>query len=369
MLSRREVLAPLAFGAIGSAARALSFPAATASLRGLGCSAAASGQIYGCATSTYQVRDSDFGSALVREAKILVPEYEMKRGVLEPQPGTYNFAASDALLQFARAKGLLFRGHTLVWHKANPPWLEDALTGGKDDLLTKYIQTVAARYRGQLHSWDVVNEAIAPGSPGDLRQSAWLKAFGSDYIDLAFQAAREADPAALLVYNDQGCEGGAAENEAFRAATLNFLERAIARRVPIEVYGMQSHLQAFGPALDQRKLRDLLEQVKALGLRILVTEHDVDDGGGPLDPRVRDQAVADASRRFLEVVLDNSATLGVLTWGLSDRFLDFPGWRAALKGYSPRMLPLDANLVRKPLWSAIAASFAGRQPFINPPRT
>jgi hypothetical protein len=55
----------------------------------------------------------------------------------------------------------------------------------------------------------------------------------------------------------------------------------------------------------------------------------------------------------------------VLTWGLSDRFLDPPGWKAALKGYSPRMLPLDAAFARKPMWAAMAASFAAANG--NPP--
>ena len=69
----------------------------------------------------------------------------------------------------------------------------------------------------------------------------------------------------------------------------------------------------------------------------------MDDDGGPSDIAARDQAVADASRRFLEVVLDNSATKAVLTWGLSDRFLKSSGWRETLSGYSPRTLPLDAG--------------------------
>jgi endo-1,4-beta-xylanase len=111
--------------------------------------------------------------------------------------------------------------------------------------------------------------------------------------------------------------------------------------------------------VDQRKLRVFVDALKALGLKLLITEHDVDDSGGPLDIAVRDRAVADASRRFLDAVLDSDATIAVLTWGLSDRFLDPPSWKAALKGYSPRMLPLDAAFAHKPMWAAMAASFAG----------
>jgi endo-1,4-beta-xylanase len=364
MLTRRAIIEPLAVGGAAAAfgARALSPAMERDAPPGpaLGTLASTRGFLYGSATSTFQLRKADFADVLAREARILVAEYEMKRSSIQPQAGTYNFAPADALLRFAQDHRMAMRGHTLLWHKSNPPWLEDALQSPrKEAVLAGYIETLAARYRGQMHSWDVVNEALAPGGgrSDGLRDTLWLKAFGPSYIDLAFHAARSADPGALLVYNDEGCEGGFAVHERFRAATLDFLERAIARGVPIGAYGMQGHLQAFGPKIDQAKLRDFLARLKALGLRILVTEHDVDDSGGTLDVAARDRAVADTSRRFLDVVLDSGATIAVLTWGLSDRFLDFPGMRAAMMGYSPRTLPLDAALARKPMWQAMARTF------------
>jgi len=93
-------------------------------------------------------------------------------------------------------------------------------------------------------------------------------------------------------------------------------------------------------------------------LKILVTEHDVDDSGGPLDIATRDAAVADASRRFLDVMLAEPSLIAVLTWGLSDKFLDAPGWRDKLIGRYPRMLPLDSDYRRKPMWTALARAFA-----------
>jgi endo-1,4-beta-xylanase len=211
-----------------------------------------------------------------------------------------------------------------------------------------------------MHSWDVVNEIMAPkdGRIDCLRNDFWMKAFGPGYIDTAFFAARAADPHALLVYNDWGCEAGAPENDRFRAATLEFLEAAIARRVPIDALGLQGHLSAFGPQVDQTKLRKFLDDVKSLGLRILVTEHDVDDSGGTSDIAARDAAVADASRRFLDVAVANDATTEILTWGLSDRYIDPIGVRAALFGTSPRKLPLDAHMGRKPMWRAMAQAFS-----------
>jgi endo-1,4-beta-xylanase len=203
----------------------------------------------------------------------------------------------------------------------------------------------------------VVNEAIFPddGRPDGLRNCAWLKRFGPEYIELAFHVAKQADPDALLVYNDWGCEGGEAWNDRFRAATLKLLARAKRSGVPVEGLGLQGHLNAFGPPVDQKKLRVFLDEVRAMGLAILVTELDVDETKAPLDLTARDRAVADATQRFLDVVLDNPATCAVLSWGLSDRYLHKPdGLRAALSGYSPRKLPLDADLTRKPMWRAIS---------------
>jgi endo-1,4-beta-xylanase len=355
MLSKRAFV-----GSLGAAVLATGAGASVRADATLRERARARGIVYGTAAATYQLRDGEFAGALAREAGMLVPEYELKRGVIEPARGTYDFSGTDALLAFARVHDMQFRGHTLVWHHRNPDWLEPALASSRDPaLLTDYIAAVAGHYRGRMQSWDVVNEALAPkdGRRDGMRETVWLKAFGPSYIDDAYHAARAADPGAMLVYNDYGCEG--AENDRFRAVTLDFLEKAKARGVPIDALGLQGHLAAFGAQVDQNKLALFLQEVRALGLKILVTEHDVSDEGGPSDWASRDRAVADASRRFLDVVLDCDATVAVLTWGLSDRFLKPEGLKAQLFGDAPRSLPLDAQLARTPLWHALADAITG----------
>ena len=345
---------------LGAAASAAAHPA-FAKDQGLRDIAARKNIVYGAAAATYELKNPAFQSALLREAAMLVPEYEMKRDALEPVPGRFDFSAADALVEFAQARGLKMRGHALLWYHSNPPWLEEAvLSSRKENLIADYIARVAGHYRGRMHSWDVVNEILKPsdGRTDNLRNDFWMKAFGPSYIEIAFHAARAADPKALLVYNDWGCELAGADHDRFRAATLKFLDSAIARRVPIDALGLQGHLAAFGARVDQEALRKFLADVKALGLRILVTEHDVDDRGGPSDIVTRDRAVADASRRFLDVVADNPATAAVLTWGLSDLFIDPAGVDAALTGFLARMLPLDRAMKRKPMWKAMAKAFA-----------
>ena len=110
--------------------------------------------------------------------------------------------------------------------------------------------------------------------------------------------------------------------------------------------------------MNQRKLRAFLDEIAARKLAILVTELDVDDDGGPRDAAMRDRAVADEARRFLDVALDNPATRTVLTWGLTDRYLDPPqSWRLKLSGWKARRLPYDSELQPKPLHAALAQAF------------
>lgn len=362
-MKRRAFLAGAAALSLAGTARAgLLRPAFDRDLS-LRAAARGAGRLYGCATSNYALAEPDLRAAVLREAGILVAEYEMKRNAIEPERGHYDFAPADKLVRFARAHGLKFRGHTLVWYHSNPPWLEQAVrTSRKEALFTDYITRMMTRYRGRMRSWDVVNEIIHPqdGRSDGLRKSFWLETFGPSYIDTAFHAAREADPAAQLVYNDWGCEQAGAFHDRFRADTLKLLEGLKARNVPIDALGMQGHLKAFGPAIDQRALARFLDDVKAMGLRILVTEHDVNDRGGSLEIGARDRAVADASARFLDVVLDNDAVDAVLTWGLSDRLLRSPSLKLEMLGYRPRMLPLDDNLHRTAMWRAMVRAFSVR---------
>ncbi|HEY4275844.1 MAG TPA: endo-1,4-beta-xylanase [Rhizomicrobium sp.] len=352
MITRRAALA------LGAAAIATPAWAREESLRGL---AASKGILFGSAAASYEWKDPDFPPLLAREAAILVPEYEMKRDVLQPARGSYDFSGCDALMDFAQKRGLMMRGHPLVWHESNPPWLEAAVRQSRDArLLTDPVTRIMRHYRGRMHSYDVVNEALVPPDEGatGLRPSFWREVFGPEYLDMAFHVAHEADPKPLLVYNDFGCEAGLPANDRFRKNTLTLLDRLLKRGVPVQGLGIQGHLTAFGPKTDQRKLRDFLAEIAARNLTILITELDVDDDGGPRDAAIRDRAAADEARRFLDVALDNSAVRTVLTWGLSDRYLDPPqSWRLRLSGWRGRRLPYDAAFQPKPLREALAQAF------------
>jgi endo-1,4-beta-xylanase len=178
-------------------------------------------------------------------------------------------------------------------------------------------------------------------------------------VDLAFTLLHEADPAAAGVWNENDLELDADWIAPRRAMVLRTLEGMVRRGVPIRRLGLQGHLYAKHP-LNQEVLRRFLEDVAALGLAIEVTELDVNDRDFPADLTVRDRAVSDLARRFLDVVLDEPATLNVLTWDITNAntWLNTNPQRRRADGLMQRALPLDEKMARTPLWAAMDKAFS-----------
>lgn len=327
--------------------------------------AAAKGLIYGASCLYRELSlDAEFAARFVQECGILVPAWELKWSTpykpLRPSPDEFDFNAADWMVKFAQTHGLLLRGHTLVWHEALPPWFKGTVNRqNAEQFLVKHIKTVVERYAGQMHSWDVVNEAIEPtdGRSDGLRATPWLEFLGPDYIDLAFRVAAKAEPKALLVYNDYGLEYDTPKDEAKRTAVLRLLESLKSRGTPIHALGLQAHLWGNETRFNPKKLRAFLSNVASLGLKILITEMDVIDKRLPLDVVVRDRIVARAYEDYLSVVLDEPAVIAVLTWGLSDQYTWLSYYQPRADGASVRPLPLNAQLKRKLAWNAISHAF------------
>lgn len=299
---------------------------------------------------------------------ILVPEGELKWRALRPAADKFDFAASDALFDFAAHHHMLVRGHTFVWHNSVPDWLQGkASEYDVRQLLVNHIRTVAGRYRGRVHSWDVVNEAILPkdGQPNGLRKSFWYDAIGPDYIELAFRTAREADPHAKLTYNDYGVEYDSDEDAERRALILALVRRLRKRNVPLDAVGIQSHIKAGSPYKIGKGLSDYIESLHAMGLEVYLTELDVNEDDLPYDDvQRRDEAVAETYGQFLDVALANPAVKLVLTWGVSDRrtwLNDGPTHHRKQPNRPQRSLPFDSE------YRPVKAFFAMRDSFDRRP--
>ena len=278
----------------------------------------------------------------------------------------------DANLMIALAAGLKLTGAHLLWYLRTPPWLETLSRPQAEQAMAAHIQRLAGSYRGHCFSWNVVNEAIEPpqgGRDGLRMTSVLMRALGPEFFEPAFRAARTADPGALLLYNESDLELAAPDQEARRTALFHLLDRLQKAGAPIDGVGLQSHLKwARFDQFNEGVYRRFLHEIAARGLKIVITELDVDDRGAPADPELRDKSVAGIYERFLAVALDEPAVAALVTWGLSDAY----SWYDL--GYFPefarpdhlpqRPLLFDAELRPKPAFHAVlsALQHAPRRP-------
>ena len=302
------------------------------------------------------------------QTNILVAENQMKWAGLRPTPETFDFALADRLMRFAALSGDRVRGHNLCWHEALPAWFKTTAT--KDNarkLLVEHIQTVAGRYRGQIHSWDVVNEAVNPkdGRADGLRNSPWLELVGPDYIELAFQTAGTADPAAMLTYNEYDIELDTPEQVEKRGQVMLLLRRMKARGIPIHAVGVQSHLKADGPQ-PGAGLVAFIRQAAKLGLEVFVTEMDVNTRAIEGSPEAQDAAVARVYRDYLGMVLAEPNVPIALTWGITSAHSwlneSKQPWAKRADGVRQRPLPFDDDLRPTPAFKAIRDAIDAARP-------
>lgn len=306
------------------------------------------GILTGCAVDVALLRqDATYRSLLGEQYDILVGENCMKFGPTQPEAERYSFTDSDELMKFADEHGMKVRGHNFVWHEGLPGWF--AGTATKENarkIMTDHIMTVGGRYKGRMQSWDVVNEAIwiADGRPDGLRSSSpWFELLGPEYLELAYRTAREADPKALLTYNEYGIEGDGEQDSRKRAATIELLRRLKAANVPLDALGVQSHLTT-KPVGYGKGAQELMDAAKQMGLKVFITELDVaDDSTDADDAAARDKAVAEVYREYLREMLRGPEVKAVLTWGASDghTWLQGEKWRKKHPERKQRPLPFD----------------------------
>jgi endo-1,4-beta-xylanase len=176
-------------------------------------------------------------------------------------------------------------------------------------VLRDYIHTVVGHFRGRVAQWDVVNEAIDPGT-NLRRQSLFQRVIGPDYVALAFRWAHEADPKAQLFYNDYG----AATPGPHYQAVLRMVHNLRAQGVPIHGVGLQMHLDSDRPTY--RNLVTTLHGYAGLGLKVELTEMDMQ-----LPLPISATALTQQGQAFARMTagcLAVSACTGVTFWGVDD---------------------------------------------------
>lgn len=282
----------------------------------------------------------------------------MKPERIHPQEENWEFSQADALVEWGQQNKMSIHGHTLIWHAQTPNWFFE---GGDSETIEqrmkRHIETTVGRYRGKLQSWDVVNEAINDGGDAEtaktehLRNSKWLQALGPEFLTLAFQYAREADPDAVLYYNDYNIESGPKH-----ASSMVLLKRLLAEGAPIDAVGIQGHWRSGRVPFED--IEKAISDYASLGLKVGITELDVtirgESGGqfgsrrpGGSSPPSLDELNAQAedyAKLFAIFQRHRDAIERVTFWGLNDRRT----WR-----WGQHPLLFDANNHPKPAYARI----------------
>ena len=287
------------------------------------------------------------GELIKQHFSTLTCENMMKPEHLLPERGRFTFEEADKLLDYALQNSMKMRGHALVWHNQTPGWFFE---GGRDAVLAnlkEFIRTVVGRYKGKVFCWDALNEVLVDSSGGFLRKTPYLEIIGEEYIDIALQTAHDADPDALLFYNEYNeCEPEK------RDRIVTFVKGLKERGLPIHGIGMQAHWYNSNPDLDE--IRAAIEQYAALGMIVHVTELELSvfdwedhrtDLKEPLPGMLEKQAerygeIFELFREYKDVVRC------VTTWGVADDYTwldDFPQ-----KGRKNWPLLFDVNHRSKP---------------------
>jgi endo-1,4-beta-xylanase len=243
------------------------------------------------------------------------PEKVLKPEFIHPRPDKFDFNEVDRLMEFCAQRNIRLHGHTLIWYKALPHWMESFKgdAAACEQMMKTHIQTVIGHCRSGVKSWDVVNEAF--NDDGTLRKNVWLKKIGDSYIEKAFRFAAEADPGAQLFYNDYGLE----HNGAKLQAVLKFMRSLRDKGVKVDGIGSQMHVSLLDPGIDE--INDAAKAVVNAGFMLHYSELDVTLGGNGMmsGKKLREQQRV----RMKDIVsgyiaLPQHARFGITLWGVSD---------------------------------------------------
>jgi endo-1,4-beta-xylanase len=330
--------------------------------------------LIGSAINQRQVNRNDSrGVPLIKKHfNTVTAENIMKWQHIHPEPGNFDFSGSDQFVEFAEANDMFIIGHTLVWHSQIPGSAFEDEDGNLLDReamierMRKHIHTIVGRYKGRVHGWDVVNEAL--NQDGSLRESLWYQIIGEDYIRLAFKFAHEADPDAELYYNDYSLE-----NPSKREGAIRLVRQLQEAGAPITGIGTQGHFHIPNPSLEE--IERTIVEFSELGIDVMVTELDIDVLPPAMDyqgadvnisvelqdelnpyadglPEYKQQELTQRYKDIFEVYLKHHEHITRVTfWGVTDGDSWKNNW--PVRGRTNYPLLFDRNGDPKPAFDAV----------------
>jgi endo-1,4-beta-xylanase len=335
----------------------------------------------GAAIGTHQaIGDEPAALKLVaKHFNTITSENLLKWQEVHAQPAQFNFEPADRFVEFGEKNGMFIVGHNLIWHNQTPSWVFEDESGAPLDReallerMREHIHAVVGRYKGRIHAWDVVNEAI--DDDGTMRKTKWQQIIGDDYLDKAFQVAHEADPQAELYYNDY--------NEwkpEKRAAIKKLVERLKSKKIRIDGIGLQGHWGLNYPSA--REIDAMFADYGKTGLKLMITELDVTvlpdamsargadiTRNAPLLKRLdpyAEQLPADVQKQlgdryseFFQIFIKHADKIDRVTfWGVHDGHSWRNGW--PVRGRHDYPLLFDRQLRPKRAFEAVIQTADGR---------
>jgi endo-1,4-beta-xylanase len=330
--------------------------------------------LIGGALNDYIVSGNDPKAVSIAEKhyNTITAEDVMKWAVIHPELNTYNFEAADRFIEFGQKNKMFIIGHTLIWQNQIPEW---AFVDTSNKLLTRdamlarmkdHIFTVVGRYKGKVHGWDVVNEALS--DEGGFQKTKWLETIGEEYISKAFEYAHEADPDAELYYNDFSLD-----KPAKRDAAVRLVRKLQSKGIRIDGVGIQGHWGMDYPTKEH--LCAFIDSIAACGVKVMVTELDIDVLPNPFNykgadintradlreefnpypnslPDSAQQKLADRYADLFSQLLAHQNTVSRVTfWGVYDKTSWLNDW--PITGRTSYPLLFDRNYQPKPAFFSV----------------
>lgn len=299
--------------------------------------------------------NSPYKETVEREFNVVAAENDMKFHHVQPAYNKFDFSKADRIVDFATQNNMAIRGHTLVWGGRVPTWLEAGDWSREEviSILEKHIKTTVGRYRGKIQSWDVVNESL--DKDGNVQDSFWLRKIGPEYIEMAFRWAHEADPDALLMYNDYNIEGLNPKS----GGLYRLIEDLQSKGVPIDGVGLQMHFTQ-GAHPSAKDVGENIARLAELGMKVHVTEMDVRIEQPITAEKLASQAKT--YREMIEVCIEAENCDTVIIWGVSDRYSWIP---STFRNFGSAVL-FDRDYQPKPAYEAVSEALETSLPIVPP---
>ncbi|XP_010431685.1 PREDICTED: uncharacterized protein LOC104716033 [Camelina sativa] len=224
---------------------------------------------FGCAVENNILGNQAYQNWFTKRFTVTTFGNEMKWYSTERERGIEDYTNADAMLRFFKQHGIAVRGHNILWDdpKYQPGWVYSLSGNDLYNAVKRRVFLVVSRYKGQLASWDVVNE--------NLHFSFFESKLGYKSSYNAFSMAHAFDPRTTMFMNEYNTLEQPQDQSSSPARYLQKLRELqsirVAGNIPLGI-GLESHFST--PNIPY--MRSALDTLGATGLPIWLTEVDVD---------------------------------------------------------------------------------------------